>query len=500
MRALIAGAAVPLLLFAPLTASSLQLGGVTIAGSNRLEYWLWRETKEEVFDDRFDIDVYYKSFLLGFRYQAVEPSNVAFFERREGLYRRYVEYDSRRFGIRAGNYYVVFGRGLVLRAYEDDLIYLDRDIDGVKIRGSIDWGDIVLVSGRPRNTEFLQLAYSVVNDTTDILRGADLSLHPFSFLTAGGSYVLLTRKDLFDPIVFRRTEVYGTNVGLNVWHIDLYGEAAKKWGWDPMLLSDGAGYGIYGSASLSFPGYGITAQFADYDSIGLGDFSSRYNSPPVLNRYGQSINRGVDETGYQVEAYLSPIEPLVVDLSYSSLKTTEPYYTLNDTLYQYFKEGFAEAVYQRPGLFDLKAGVDRTEQHGIVPGFVDFDELVPRFELTYYVLSAHSLGLGFEYRAVSCSTSLNPRVTEFRDSKVYVSYTFSPLVTVTLTGEWRDEEVEEEQPGKEWRAAQIDWDISQDHRLTVILGSEKGGLVCSGGVCRYEPSFDGIKAVLTSRF
>jgi len=500
LRGFTARAVVPFLLLVPFSANSFQLGDITVAGSNRLEYWLWRETKEEVFDDRFDIDVYYRSFLLGLRYQMVEPSNVNFYERREGLYRRYIEFDSDKFGIRAGNYYVMFGRGLVLRAYEDDLIYLDRDIDGVKIRGSIDWADIVLISGRPRNTEFLQLAYSVINDTTDILRGADLSLHPISFLAAGGNYVLLTKKDLFDPTVFRRTEVYGGNLGLNVRNVEIYGEVAKKRGWDPMLLDETTGYGIYGSASISFPGYGIAFQFADYDSLGFGDFNSRYNSPPVMNRYGQSINRGVDETGYQVEAYLSPIEPLVVDLTYSDLKTTEPYYTLNDTLYQHFKEGFAEAVYQRSGLFDLKAGVDRTEQHGIVPGFVDFDELVPRFEFTYYLTSTHSFGLGFEHRASTCSTSVDPRVIEFRDNKVYVSYTFSPLVTVTLTGERRDKEVEEEQPGKEWRAAQIDWDISQDHRLTVILGSEKGGLVCSGGVCRYEPSFDGVKAVLTSRF
>ncbi len=480
----------------PLGAACFEIGDITVSGSNRVEYWLWQEAEEEVFDDRFDIDIFYKNFLFGFRYQVVEPSNVSLYERREGFYRRYIEYDSRRFGIRAGNYYVTFGRGLLLRAYEDDLAYLDRDIDGVKIRGSTDWGDITLVTGRPRNTEFHQLAYAVINDTTDIIRGADLSLHPLPFFSAGASYVLLVaEKEQFDTsaVFFKRTEVYGTNVSLNIANVDIYGEIAKKWGWDPNLADPqipfnsggiGQGYGIYGSASLSFPGYGITVQFADYDSLGLGEEMYRYNSPPILNRYGQSINKGIDETGYQIEAYLSPIEPVNMSLSYSDLKTAD------DTLF--FKESFAEVSYQKSGLLELRAAFDRTEQHGVITGAADWKEAIPKFDGIFYLTQTHSLGVGYQRRLVSGTM-------EFRDDRLYLSYAFAPYVTVTLTGELRDKELLEE-PGNEWRSVHVDWDITQDHKVTLLVGTEKRTFTCSGGVCRYEPSFDGIKAVLISRF
>jgi hypothetical protein len=473
-----------MLLFLPTAASCLDLSGVTLAGNNRLEYWLWRETKEEVFDDKLDIDAFYKSFLLGFRYHVVEPSNTSIHERREGFYRRYIEYDSERFGIRAGNYYVMFGSGLVLRAYEDDVAYLDSDIDGVKLRGSTSWLDVVAISGRPRITEFPQLTYGVVNDTTDVLRGGDVMLHPFSFARAGASYVLLTSKDLFDPSTFKRTEVYGTNVSCSVRNFDIYGELAKKHGWDPMLFAEDKGYGIYGSASVSFPGYGASFQFADYDSIGLGNFNYRYNSPPILNRYGQSINRGLDETGYQMESYISPVEPLNINVSYSNLKTAD------DTLS--FKEAFAEVLYRRSGLFETRLGFDRTDQHGIVGGVPVWKEDIPRFDGTFYVTPTQTVGLGLQQRSISGSK-------DFQDRRVNLSYSFVPHVTLTLTGERRNKEQVDE-PGKEWRSGQIDWDITQDHRLTLIVGSEKGGLVCSGGVCRYEAPFDGLKAVLTSRF
>ena len=145
-------------LLAPQLSLCFEIGEVSVIGSNRLEYWLWRETKEEILDDRFDLCLYYTDFLAGIRYQVVEPSNVNFNERREGFYRRYIEYNGERFGISAGNYYAMFGRGLAFRAYEDDVVFLDRDMDGVKLRGSTGWMDLVAISGRPRNTEFSQLS------------------------------------------------------------------------------------------------------------------------------------------------------------------------------------------------------------------------------------------------------------------------------------------------------------------------------------------------------
>jgi hypothetical protein len=481
------------LLLAPHLSLCFEIGDISVAGSNRLEYWVWRDTNEEILDNRFDLCAYYREVLLGFRYQVVGPSNVNFSERREGFYRRYIEYDGNSFGIRAGNYYAMFGRGLAFRAHEDDVVSLDRDMDGIKLRASTNWATLQAISGRPRNTEFSQLSYAVVNDTTDQVKGGDVSFHPFPFVAAGASYVLLTAKDLFDPLVFRRTEVYAGNASLTAANFDVYGEVAKKWGWDRLLLGMGTGYGIYGAASVSLPGYGLTLQFADYDSIGIGDFAYRYNNPPILNRYGQSINRGLDEKGYQVEAYVSPIEPVNLNVSYSDLKTSD------DTLS--FKEIFTELKYQLFGLAEFRAEFDRTEQHGIISGAANWEEQIPALEGTYYLTPVHSISAGYQHRMVTylSGTDTLGEELDFIDQGAHLSYTYAPYGTITLSGELRDTETEQE-PGTEWRSVQIDWDVTQNHRLTLMAGSEKGGFVCSGGVCRYEPPFDGVKALLTSRF
>ena len=73
---------------------------------------------------------------------------------------------------------------------------------------------------------------------------------------------------------------------------------------------------------------------------------------------------------------------------------------------------------------------------------------------------------------------------------------------LSLSGRWeiRDTEVLLESEGTEWKVAEIRWDISNDHTLHAFAGSEKGGLICTGGVCRIEEPFEGFKINLLSRF
>jgi hypothetical protein len=48
--------------------------------------------------------------------------------------------------------------------------------------------------------------------------------------------------------------------------------------------------------------------------------------------------------------------------------------------------------------------------------------------------------------------------------------------------------------------AELSVDLTSKQNLRIRVGAEQGGLVCSGGVCRFEEPFKGIKVVLTSLF
>ena len=41
-----------------------------------------------------------------------------------------------------------------------------------------------------------------------------------------------------------------------------------------------------------------------------------------------------------------------------------------------------------------------------------------------------------------------------------------------------------------WANIEISYNISSNHRLTVMYGSQRGGVLCSNGVCRYVQPFE----------
>jgi hypothetical protein len=46
----------------------------------------------------------------------------------------------------------------------------------------------------------------------------------------------------------------------------------------------------------------------------------------------------------------------------------------------------------------------------------------------------------------------------------------------------------------------MDWFFSPQHHLTLMVGRRRAGFVCVGGVCRFEPQFEGVEFRLVSTF
>jgi hypothetical protein len=493
---------------------------VTLSGSNKLEYWLWdpSESDQELFDNRFDLDLFYSDFHTGLRLWVLEPSEVTAEERMEGFSRRFFEYTKEHFNIRAGNYYAIFGRGLTLRSYEDDLLNLDQDLDGLKVGATFEEGDLTVLSGQPRNILFDQHRYKITNDTMDVIRGIDLTLRPQSifswgkgtfFYTLGANYVRFNRKDIVLPDTSRMTELFGGNLNLNIGNVDFYGEYAKKTGWDVIGFREiednadlGRNSGLLLSLNYSIPGVGVTAQFADYDSIGVGSeglFGNRYNAPPPLNRFGLPINKGTDEKGYEIDLLLSPIDFLNFELS-SSRMTSRDTVTDGKLVGEKKKiaEIFGEGRWEFFGEYIITLSFDRLEQIGIFDDFPEKIEYTPYIETSYYLHPEHVVGFTYQNK-IFRGSEINAEPLEYEERLLSLFYSFANEFTLTLSGEKRTKEIKES-PETEWLLGELIWEVSQNHNLTVRVGSEKGGIVCSGGVCRLEPNFDGVKLTLLSRF
>jgi len=72
--------------------------------------------------------------------------------------------------------------------------------------------------------------------------------------------------------------------------------------------------------------------------------------------------------------------------------------------------------------------------------------------------------------------------------------------TLTVNYEVATKAVKRYDHEKRWLLVEGSLSLMANLSLRLRVGQEKGGLVCSGGVCRYEPPFSGIKGVLVARF
>ena len=79
-----------------------------------------------------------------------------------------------------GNYYAMFGRGLMLRSYENRDLRHDNNLEGIKGTIDLDGFNLTLLGGTPRGK------YERVNDP---LHGADGKIAVVEWMTLGGSYL-----------------------------------------------------------------------------------------------------------------------------------------------------------------------------------------------------------------------------------------------------------------------------------------------------------------------
>ena len=84
---------------------------------------------------------------------------------------------------------------------------------------------------------------------------------------------------------------------------------------------------------------------------------------------------------------------------------------------------------------------------------------------------------------------------QFNEIRTELSWV--PFGFINLYGQMEvsDKRLPEYENQQRWGRAGATINIGQAQKLDMSIGQNKGGLVCSGGYCRYEPPFKGFKAV-----
>jgi hypothetical protein len=445
---------------------------------------------ESVFDGRLDFEAEAGRFILGATYRAYKLSDPAYNPRQAyedplGIKHRYAEFNTDQLGLRAGDYFVTFGKGLMLRSFEEIALEHDTALDGVL--GEYWTGPLELTAvGGGMNTrlsETLRWQNNVYG-----LRARTSFWNSINLGASGLQRFQRKREEgvpLPDSASNFEDVVIGADAETWVGPVTLTGEYVRRTG-DYFFESeqDGApGYGTYIGGSYGNAWLSLLAEYKNYYR-----FENDIINPPtcikehlwtLMNRVTHLVNLN-DERGWIIEGVLTPSYNITLDGGASEARHRN-----GDLLHW---EIFGQADYMRSDLLSAALAMSWSREYELGK----FTE-----HLSWAVDSDISMGDQVLEVTLEGQNTEEPSGYKFRDFLTSIAY--YPRYNITLVGLF--EHTTRDDLGRDtWFFVDLRVTIAYGYEVSLGGGTERGGKKCAGGICFDEPEFAGLKARFLTYF
>ncbi len=453
---------------------TLLLAQAVFTGSVSFDWWLWKEGTERFLSEG-DFGLYGQGWSVGGRVYSLQnkllfATNVSF-----DLLQRFVAIETESFEARAGSFYSAEGRGLAWASVRDEQVALDRWLEGAQVKFRKGPFEAEAFSGVKRELYY----YTLSDDSTHPVRGFRAGLS--GFLGELGATYLRRQAILFDTTL---VSVYQGGFGaLRLGPLELYGEAVRgklqveDWWLAGDSTPDTTTLSWYASVNLGFKGFSLLGELKEYHLLQNG-----VNLPPPVNTYGVYATPQLDERGHGLTARWR-----VGPASFAAGR----YYSADTSARHRVEENTATLDLYTPR-WQLKMGFTHAlldsvmEEEGV--GYVARrTERWPRGELTLIPWRALSITLGSDLWLRQDDT------LSYRDTELRLGLGWGPWGTITFKRQTRS-------TGGKWQGVELAARLDQGLDLLAFYGSQQGKMVCSGGICRYEPEFEGFKVLILARF
>ncbi|GEM_PF-1389187 len=486
------------LLLTLIVIQTVQADDVSIQTQNKLEYYLDRNpTDSGVHNDslrnRLTVDMLYGNFYAGIWYEAFEPitrlttGDTSY----EGITQRYFGWTDGNAEIRLGNYYANFNRGLILRAYENQDVQIDKNLDGVWASYRGNKFNLEALNGKILLSENILLSPLIRTRENDIVafRG---ELTPISNISFGGAALRYKKKNSFTSEI-EYTNAQEITAGLTYGPFDFYADYGRQEGNEGFYIGRPdlkTGDATYLTASFSTGLFGISAEYKNYYNMALD-----FNAPPSANHRDQSPNAlwaqsGANDRGFQVSLFFAPLNNWTVeaDIAQSGERPDE-YGHIQQKIFNNFYE-----VRGYIGRNILILNYERTDTG------VEGLEQLPYGEFTYYLDDDNTITLTGQVRKLERIRDLFGK-DDYNETDYSISFSHSYFLSITVYGGFTSEEFQPWEQSFPKRSGAISLGLRYgEHDLNIFYGDQRGGFVCTEGACREVPPFRGLKITLVSRF
>lgn len=476
--------------------------------SNQLKYSYDITTKQEIMENWLNLDYRYEIFSAGVRFDIFQPNdpNPAVNRNKN----RYSEIDFKYIkaeignsdigmDFTAGNYYSLFGRGLVLKIYEDRNVRIDNNLLGINIDAHYNNLRIKALSG---------MAENLSKERNNILHAVDVE-YGFDFpLKAGASFAINIPN--YDNIA--KTSLTSFRLQPSIWNFDFYSEYGIKQNSDIKnnILKNNesiVGRAFYTGGNFYLGNFAITGEYKYYDNFLFqsDDGTIIYNTPPslrkdytyiLLNRHPSALDQS-NEQGYQLEAMYNFEDESTLNISYGITKSLKPgsYFQrisgTNLPVQTQLKEVFLQGSKHFSKDITVIAGFNYNEEMTS-----NTKNITPVAEIRYNFSDINTLRLVVEHQQTQNRTTYE----KYFDDVFTIEYLRSPKFNVALVAEMQTKEPElNKKVRKIWTLVQFGYKFGDHTDVSLLFGSRQAGNICIGGVCRYEPEFRGIELKMLTR-
>ncbi len=422
--------------------------------------------------------------------------------------------------ITGGNFYEQIGTGIIFRAYEDRSVGIDNALLGVKLEYEVkDFLRIKAFTGAQKyRFQLYQPIIKGINLESNFNVGKKTNLIPGvgavnRTLDQENINLIVSTIETYTPserfVPKYNVYLFSAYNTLNIGNFSWYIEGATKTKETIRDISnkfiERNGYVVYSTANYSFKGFGTDVVFkrtkdfsfrtSPNESLLRGMVSyipqtARQNSLRLLSRYNAATQE-LEENAVSANVTYSPTNKTTFDFNFSNIND------FNGNLL--YREGYADLRYKLNKKWQLQGGLQYfeynqkfyereawTTDNRSVVGFTPFAEVL------WKINRKHSLRM--EYQMLFSD--------EDYGSWVYglLEYEMAPWFSVAVSDMWNYKPNALREPNDlHFYTVFAAFDIKQS-RLTAAFVKQVQGIVCTGGICRFEPAFSGVRLGLTTNF
>ncbi|MCB0640764.1 MAG: hypothetical protein KDC44_03955, partial [Phaeodactylibacter sp.] len=467
----------------------------------------------------------------------------------QGIGRWYLRKSIGRFSAQAGYIYDQIGSGIIFRSYEERTLAIDNSLYGLQVGWNFneDWSIRAFSGLQKRQFDTYNSVVTGVNLEGFVLGKEDSNwsmapgigftsrtLDDQSMNALVATLNTYLKEDAFTPVYNTyAASIYNT---LTVGPFNWYLEAAYKtddnlvnpMGVRNAFNADGDTIVIEGPKAFKAPGSVVYTSLS-YAQNGLGitlegkrteNFSFRINPqtalfqglvnflPPMtrintyrLNARYNAATQDLGEWAYQADIRYAPNRLMAFNVNFSNLTDLD-----NNLLY---RELYTEFSLKKKRKWTLITGIQfqtyNQEVYEVKPNAPLVKAITPFVDYLYRLDRKKSVRIEAQYMRTGEEKGLRHDYGDWLFGQV--EFSMAPHWTLTLSDMYNI------QPGKQspidgnsGERAQIHYprfDIFYTHeasRFSLSYVKQVQGIVCTGGICRLEPAFSGVKMGVTSTF